>query len=70
MWDGQGRVWAGQAALQQKLVDGIGGINQAVSLAKKAANIGESIAARSYWCKSYALDSWECCFASHAACMH
>ena len=37
----QGRVWAGQAALQQKLVDAIGGISQAVALAKKAAGIGE-----------------------------
>ncbi|KAK9813790.1 hypothetical protein WJX73_010027 [Symbiochloris irregularis] len=35
----QGRVWAGKAALGQKLVDSIGGITQAIALAKKAADI-------------------------------
>jgi Peptidase family S49 len=36
----QGRVWSGAAALQQGLVDAIGGVPTAIAIAKQAAKIG------------------------------
>lgn len=38
---GQGRVWAGQQALDKKLVDEMGGIRQALEIARKAGNLPE-----------------------------
>ncbi|MBK6764736.1 MAG: S49 family peptidase [bacterium] len=35
----QGRVWAGQAAIDRKLVDEIGGMEQAIAYAKSSAGI-------------------------------
>ena len=37
----QGRVWSGRRALQNGLVDGLGGIDRAISIAKQEAGIGE-----------------------------
>lgn len=37
----QGRVWTGKAAAKIGLVDAIGGLNKAISLAKEAADISE-----------------------------
>ena len=36
----QGRVWSGKRALQNGLIDGLGGLDQAVSIAKQEAGIG------------------------------
>jgi protease IV len=36
----QGRVWSGAAALQQGLVDALGGVPRAIAIAKQAAGIG------------------------------
>ena len=36
----QGRVWTGKRALQHGLIDGLGGLDQAVNFAKHAAGIG------------------------------
>ncbi|HQY62434.1 MAG TPA: signal peptide peptidase SppA [Polyangiaceae bacterium] len=38
---GQGRVWAGQQALDKKLVDEMGGLRHALEHARKAANLPE-----------------------------
>ena len=37
----QGRVWSGKRALQIGLIDGLGGIDRAIGIAKQAAGIGE-----------------------------
>lgn len=37
----RGRVWSGEEAYQNKLVDEVGGINQALKLAKELGNIGD-----------------------------
>ena len=37
----QGRVWAGHAALSEKLVDVLGGLTMASTVAKKLAGLGE-----------------------------
>lgn len=37
----QGRVWSGAAALQQGLIDAIGGVPRAIAIAKQAAGIEE-----------------------------
>lgn len=37
----QGRVWSGSQALKLGLIDKIGGINEAISIAKKSANLEE-----------------------------
>ena len=39
----QGRVWSGKRALQNGLIDGLGGIDQAISIAKQEAGIGEQL---------------------------
>ncbi|MCX6558629.1 MAG: signal peptide peptidase SppA [Candidatus Aminicenantes bacterium] len=46
----QGRVWSGKAALALKLVDGLGGLNEALAEAKKLARIpaGEKVGVRVY----------------------
>ena len=36
----QGRVWSGEDALQQRLIDAIGGVYRAVAIAKQAAGLG------------------------------
>lgn len=36
----QGRVWSGAAALQQGLVDAIGGVPRAIAIAQQAAGLG------------------------------
>jgi len=36
---GQGRVWTGEQALQHKLVDELGGLRQAIALARKLGNV-------------------------------
>lgn len=41
----QGRVWSGAAALQQGLVDAIGGVPRAIAIAKQAAKIGGELRA-------------------------
>lgn len=41
----QGRVWSGAAALQQGLVDAIGGVPRAIAIAKQAAKIGGELCA-------------------------
>jgi len=38
---GQGRVWTGQQALERKLVDELGGLRQAIALARKLGNVPE-----------------------------
>jgi len=38
---GQGRVWTGQQALEHKLVDELGGLRQAVALARKLGRVPE-----------------------------
>ncbi len=38
---GQGRVWTGQQALDRKLVDELGGLRQAIALARKLGNVPE-----------------------------
>jgi len=38
---GQGRVWTGQQALDRKLVDELGGLRQALALARKLGNISD-----------------------------
>ena len=38
----QGRVWSGQRALQNGLIDGLGGIDRAIGIAKQAAGIGKA----------------------------
>jgi protease IV len=38
---GQGRVWTGQQALERKLVDELGGLRQALALARKLGNVSE-----------------------------
>jgi ClpP class serine protease len=38
----RGRVWSGQAALGLKLVDGLGGLNEALAEAKKLARIPQT----------------------------
>jgi protease IV len=35
----QGRVWSGQDAFSRGLVDSLGGVSQALAIAKKRANI-------------------------------
>ena len=46
----QGRVWSGKAALALKLVDGLGGLNEALAEAKKLAHIqpSEKVGVRIY----------------------
>lgn len=46
----RGRVWSGQAALKLKLVDGLGGLNEALAEAQKMARIplGEKVGIRIY----------------------
>ena len=39
----QGRVWSGEDALQQRLIDALGGVSRAVAIAKHAAGIGEQL---------------------------
>lgn len=39
----QGRVWSGKRALQNGLIDGLGGIDRAIGIAKQAAGIGRLI---------------------------
>jgi protease-4 len=39
----QGRVWSGKRALQNGLIDGLGGIDRAIGIAKQAAGIGRRI---------------------------
>lgn len=36
----QGRVWSGKRALQNGLIDGLGGVDRAIGIAKQAAGIG------------------------------
>jgi len=38
---GQGRVWTGEQALEHKLVDELGGLRQAIALARKLGNVSE-----------------------------
>ncbi len=38
---GQGRVWTGQQAFDRKLVDELGGLRQALALAKKLGNVSD-----------------------------
>ncbi|HEY0464668.1 MAG TPA: signal peptide peptidase SppA, partial [Polyangiaceae bacterium] len=38
---GQGRVWTGQQALERKLVDELGGLRQALALARKLGHVSE-----------------------------
>ncbi|DBA80897.1 hypothetical protein WJX77_008755 [Trebouxia sp. C0004] len=38
----QGRVWSGKRALQNGLIDGLGGIDRAISIAKQAAGIDQN----------------------------
>jgi len=38
---GQGRVWTGQQAMDRKLVDELGGLRQALALARKLGNVSE-----------------------------
>ena len=38
---GQGRVWTGQQAFDRKLVDELGGLRQALALARKLGNVSE-----------------------------
>ena len=38
---GQGRVWTGEQALERKLVDEIGGLRQALALARKLGHVSE-----------------------------
>ena len=38
----QGRVWSGKRALQNGLIDGLGGIDRAISIAKQEAGIGNA----------------------------
>ena len=38
---GQGRVWTGQQALDRKLVDELGGLRQALALARKLGNVSD-----------------------------
>ena len=38
---GQGRVWTGEQALQRKLVDELGGLRQAVALARQLGHVSE-----------------------------
>jgi protease-4 len=38
---GQGRVWTGEQALERKLVDELGGLRQAIALARKLGNVSE-----------------------------
>ncbi|HYQ03859.1 MAG TPA: signal peptide peptidase SppA [Polyangiaceae bacterium] len=38
---GQGRVWTGQQAFERKLVDELGGLRQAIALARKLGNVPE-----------------------------
>lgn len=38
----QGRVWSGKRALQNGLIDGLGGLDQAVSIAKQEAGIAQT----------------------------
>ena len=54
----QGRVWSGQAALGLRLVDGLGGLNDAMAEAKKLARIplGEKVGVRVYPQKKSFLD--------------
>jgi protease-4 len=46
----QGRVWSGKAALELRLVDGLGGLNEAITEAKKLARIplNEKVGVRIY----------------------
>jgi protease-4 len=46
----RGRVWSGQAALGLRLVDGLGGLNEALAEAKKLAHIpaAEKVGVRIY----------------------
>ena len=37
----QGRVWSGKRALEIGLIDGLGGVDRAISIAKQEAGIGE-----------------------------
>lgn len=39
----QGRVWSGKRALDIGLIDGLGGVDRAISIAKQEAGIGESL---------------------------
>ena len=38
---GQGRVWTGEQALERKLVDELGGLRQAIALARKLGHVAE-----------------------------
>ena len=39
----QGRVWSGKRALDIGLIDGLGGVDRAISIAKQEAGISESL---------------------------
>lgn len=58
----RGRVWSGQAALGLKLIDGLGGLNEALAEAKKLAHIplSEKVGVRIYPQKK---SFWEMLFA-------
>ena len=38
----QGRVWTGEQALERNLVDGLGGLEDAIAKAKELAELGEN----------------------------
>ena len=42
----QGRVWSGERGLQYGLIDDIGGLDKAISIAKEMANIDEKVDVR------------------------
>jgi protease-4 len=42
----QGRVWSGERGLQNGLIDNIGGLDKAISIAKEMANIDEKVDVR------------------------
>jgi len=45
----QGRVWTGKAALEHGLVDALGGISRAISIAKEKAGIAADQQVRITW---------------------
>jgi len=48
----QGRVWSGKRALQNGLIDGLGGIDRAIGIAKEAAGIGIRPVIASAFCRA------------------
>lgn len=59
----QGRVWSGKRALQIGLIDGLGGVERAISIAKQEAGIGKQAL---FWgillcCHSEERLSWYSC---------